>query len=89
MKRLQDKDDKDLRKDRELNSWQAYLASPIYGKSKETDNQKLIRETKRIQKLAVKRIKGSKLRKKDTNLKRFQDVLQDVNNKITIEKEYC
>ena len=47
----------------------------------------MIRETERIQRLAIKRIKGSELKEKDTNLNRLQDALQDVNNKITVERE--
>lgn len=81
--RLQEKDDEDSRKERERNGWLAYLTSPIYGKQKETEDEKMARETERIQRLAIKRIKKSELKEKVTKLNR----LHDANNKIAIKNE--
>ena len=87
LKRLQDQDDEDLRKERERNSWWAYLASPIYGKVNETQEQKQARETKRLHRIASKSIKGSELRENEAKLQRLQDALQNVNSKIAVEKK--
>ena len=87
LKRLQDQDDEDLRKERERNGWWAYLASPIYGKVNETEEQKQARETERLHRLASKSIKGSELNEKQAKLQRLQDALQNVNGKITAEKK--
>lgn len=83
--RLQDKDDEYSRKDREQKSWWTYLALPIYGKPKETQDQKMDRETERIQRLAIRRIKESELKEKETKLNRLHDELRDVNDKIAAE----
>lgn len=87
LRRLQDKDDQDLREQRERNGWMAYLTSPIYGKQRETDDEKLARETERIQRLASKRIKESELKEKEAKLNRLQDALRDANEKIAVENE--
>ena len=87
LKHLQDQDDEDLRKERERNGWWAYLASPIYGKVNETDEQQQARETERLHRLASKRIKGSELDEKQAKLQRLQDALQNVNGKIAAEKK--
>lgn len=85
--RLQDKDDEYSRKDREQKSWWTYLALPIYGKPKETQDQKMDRETERIQRLAIRRIKESELKEKETKLNRLHDELRDVNDKIAAENK--
>lgn len=85
--RLQNKDDQDSRENRALNSWLAYLTSPIYGKQRETDDEKMTREIERIQRLAIKRIKESELKEKETKLDRLQDALRDANDKIAVENE--
>lgn len=87
LKRLQEQDDEDLRKERERNGWWAYLASPIYGKVSETDEQKQTRETKRLDRVASKSIKGSELDEKKARLQRLQDALQNVSGKIAAEKK--
>ena len=88
LKRLQDLDDEDARKEKERNGWWAYLASPIYGApAKETDEQKQERETKHLHRQASKRIKGSELADKEARLRKLQDALRDVNGKITMEKK--
>ena len=86
LKRLQDQDDEDLRKEKERNSWWAYLASPIYGKVNETDEQKQAREAERLHRVASKSIKVSELNKKNAKLQALQDALQTVNSKIAAEK---
>ena len=87
LKRLQDQDVEDSRKEKERNGWWAYLASPILGKVKETDEQKQAREKTRLHRLASKSIKGSELKEKETRLQRLQDALQNVNDKIAAEKK--
>ena len=87
LKRLQAQDDEDLRKERERNGWWAYLASPLYGKVNETDEQKRARETKRLHRLASKSIKESELHEKEAKLQKLQDALQSVNSKIAAEKK--
>lgn len=87
LKRLQDQDDEDLRKERERNSWWAYLASSIYGKVDETDEQRQARDIGRLHRLASKNIKGSELCGEEAKLQKLQDVLQDVNGKIAAEME--
>jgi hypothetical protein len=87
LKRLQDQDDEDSRKEKERNGWWAYLASPIYGRVNETDEQKQARESERLHRIASRRIKGSELREKEAKLQRQQDALQDVNSKIAAEKK--
>ena len=87
LKRLQDQDDEDSRKERERNSWWAYMTSPIYGKVDETEEQKQARESARLHRLASKSIKGSELRDKEAKLKRLQSALQDVNSQIAVEKQ--
>ena len=87
LKRLQDFDDEDVRKEKERNGWWAYLASPIYGSpAKETDEQKQERETKHLHRQASRRIKGSELADKEARLRKLQDALRDVNGKIAAEK---
>ncbi len=86
LKRLQDQDDGDLRKERERNSWWAYLASPIYGKLKDTDEQKQKRETERLHRHASKSIKVSELHTKEAKLQGLQDALKGVNSQIAAEK---
>ena len=87
LKRLQDQDDEDLRKEKSQNGWWAYLASPIYGKVSETDEQKQARETGRLHRLARKSIKGSELSRKEAESRRLKDGLQDVNRKIAAKKK--
>lgn len=85
--RLQTKDDEDSKEYRERNGWLAYLTSPIYGIQRETEDEKMGREIERIQRLAIKRIKESELKEKETKLNRLQDALRDANNKIAVENE--
>ena len=87
LKRLKDQDDEDVRKEREINGWWAYLTSPISGPVKETDEQKQERETNRINRLASKRIKESEMAEKEARLQRLQDALQDVNGRIADENK--
>ena len=87
LKRFQDQDDEDMRKERERNGWFAYLTRPLYGKNDETDEQKQERETKRLHRLASRSIKGSELREKEAKLQNLQMELQDLNSNIAAEKK--
>jgi len=86
LKRLQDQDDEELRKERERKSWWAYVTSPFYTPPKETEEEKQTREVERLQRLASKRIKEQDLAEKEAKLKRWKDALEDANNKIAAEK---
>ncbi len=86
LRRLQEQDDEDAKKERELKSWWTYVTSPIYGKLTETDAEKQKRATERLHRLASKSIKGSELREKLAKLGRLEDALRDVSDKIAAEK---
>lgn len=87
LKRLQDQDDEDARKERERNGWLAYLTRPIYGGADETEEQKQERENERLHRLASKSIKGSELREKEAKLRTLQMALQNVNSNIAAVKK--
>lgn len=72
LRSLYDQDAEDSRKERERNSWWAYLASHIYGKVKKTDEQKQAQETERLHRIASKSIKVSELREKEAKLQGLQ-----------------
>jgi len=86
LKRLQDQDDEELRKERERKSWWTYVTSPFSAPPKETEEEKQTREVERLQRLASKRIKEQDLAEKEAKLKRWKDALEDANNKIAAEK---
>ncbi|OCL03808.1 DnaJ-domain-containing protein [Glonium stellatum] len=85
-KRLQDQDNEELRKERERNSWWAYVTSPFYAPQKETEEEKQTREVERLQRLASKRIKEQDLAEKKAKLQGWEDALKDTNNKIAADK---
>ena len=87
LQRLKDQDDEDIRKEKERNSWWTYLSSPLYGKAEETDEQKQQRETKRLDRQASRRIRGSELAEKEARMQRLQDALRGVNVRIAAEKK--
>lgn len=87
LKRLQDQDDEESKKEKQRNSWWTYFTSPIYGKAEETEEQKQQRETQRLQRLNCKRIKDYELNQKKANLQRLESALQDVESKIIAEKK--
>ena len=86
LKRLQDQDDEELRKERDRKSWWTYVTSPFYASPKETEEEKQTREVERLQRLASKRIKERDLVEKEAKLKKWKDALEDANNKIAAEK---
>ena len=87
LKRLQDKDDEERKKQREKSSWWAYLTSPIYGKTAETDKEKLQREAERLQRLASTSIKTNELKCKEATLKALETDLKIINLRIATEKK--
>lgn len=87
LKRLQDQDDEELRKEKERNSWWTYMTSSIYSQPKETENQKQEREIKRLQRLASRSIKENELTQRKAKLQSLQDALQKVNSNIAAEKK--
>ncbi|KAL8783605.1 MAG: hypothetical protein Q9195_009339 [Heterodermia aff. obscurata] len=87
LKRLQERDDEDLRKESERNSWWTFITSPIYGKqTPETEEQKQQREFHRLQRLHSKSIKEKELIQQEANVHNFKDRLQDVTGKIAAVK---
>lgn len=92
LRRLEDQDDEDLRQEQGLNKekgrngWWAYLASPVPGRVKETEEQKQERRTQRLHRLACRSIKESELAEKWAGLQKMQMSLLDVNSKIAAEK---
>jgi hypothetical protein len=88
LKRLQDQDDEDLKKERERNSWWTFMTSPIYGgQPNETKEQRQERDTERLQRLASKTIKGAELAQRETRMQSLKDALQYVNSQIAAEKK--
>ena len=87
LKRLQDQDDEEKRKEKERNSWWTYMTSPIYSKPKETEIEKQERENKRLQRLASRSIKENELTQRNAKLQSLQDALQDVSSKIAAVKK--
>ncbi|KAL8939634.1 MAG: hypothetical protein Q9211_002653 [Gyalolechia sp. 1 TL-2023] len=84
LNRLRDKDDWELRKEREGDSWWTYITSPILGKlPKETEEQKQQQAIDRIQRLNVKRIKENDLGRQAASVQSLKEKLQDVNGKIS------
>ncbi|KAL8725738.1 MAG: hypothetical protein Q9181_006301 [Wetmoreana brouardii] len=85
---LQDKDDEQLREERQRDSWWTYITSPIYGKlAKETEEQKQQQEFDRIQRLSTRRIKENDLVRQAGSVQTLKDKLQDVKGKIATVKE--
>lgn len=87
LKRLQDQDNDEKRKERERNSWWTFVIVPIHGEVKETEEQKRIRETERLQRRAGRSIKEGQLAQKEAVLQRSRDALDEVNSKIAALKE--
>ena len=87
LKRLQDQDNEEIRKEKERNGWWTYLTSSVYGKAEETEEQKQQRETERLQRLASTSIKGYELKQKEARLQSLKSALQDVNSRIAAEKK--
>ena len=87
LKRLQDQDDEDLKKEKERNSWWTYMTSSIYRQPKETENEKQEREIKRLQRLASRSIRENEFTQRKAKLQSLQDALQDVKSKIAAEKK--
>ncbi|KAL8659709.1 MAG: hypothetical protein Q9202_006989 [Teloschistes flavicans] len=86
LKRLQEQDDEEERKARANDSWWKFVTSPIYGKTKESDEEKQRREFDRLQRLTSQRVKGFDLDLKGARLKELTSSLQDVEKKIAAEK---
>ena len=88
LKRLQERDNEDLRKESERNSWWTYFTSPIYGKQvPETEEQKQQRDFHRLQRLHTKGIKEKDLIQQEANLHNLKDRLHDVTSKIAAVKQ--
>ncbi|KAG7006641.1 hypothetical protein G7Y79_00013g034130 [Physcia stellaris] len=86
LKRIQDLDEEELRKQNERNSWWTYFTSPVYGKAQESEGEKQKREIERLQRLATKSIKGFELQQMEAKLKIFENALKDTAQKIVAER---
>ena len=87
LQRLRDRDAEALRKERERNSWWAYLTSSIHGNVNETDEQKQARKMEHLHRLASKTIKESELHEQKAKFQRLWDAFEDVKRKIACERE--
>ncbi|KAI4193083.1 MAG: hypothetical protein LQ350_008478 [Teloschistes chrysophthalmus] len=87
IKRLQEQDEEEKRKERANDTWWTFVTSPIYGKTKESDEDKQRREEGRRQRLTSRYIKGFELRQKEARLKELTGSLLDVEKKIAAEKK--
>lgn len=88
LKRLQERDDEDLRKESERNSWWTFITSPIYGKQiPETEEQKQQREFHRLQRVHTKSIKEKDLMQEETKVHNLKDRLEHVTSKIAAVKQ--
>ena len=87
LKRLQDQDDEESRKERERNSWFTYFTSPFYGKAEETQEQKQQRDAERLQRLASRSIKGNELSRLEVRHQALQSALDGICSKIVTEKQ--
>lgn len=83
--RLRAIDDEEVKKEKEKNSWWAYLSSPIYGRVQETEEEKRNREVERLQRVASKSIKNNELANEEAKLQRWKDFLKRTNDKINAE----
>ena len=81
---IQDEDLKDLREEKERNSWWTYL---INGKVRETEEQIQKRDTARLHRRASKNIKGCELAEKKRKLQRLQQTLQNTECRIAVERQ--
>ena len=86
LNRLQDLDNEMLKKEREKNSWLTYLTIPLYGKVKETEQEKKQREMDRLSRIASKSIKGNELKQNKASLQSLESALQGVDDRIAAEK---
>ena len=87
LKRLQERDDEDIRKESERNSWWTFFTSPIYGKQvPETEEQKQQREYHRLQRVHSKSIREQNLIQEEAKVHNLRDRLQDVTSKIAVLK---
>lgn len=88
LKRLQERDDEDLRKEAERNSWWTFFTSPIYGKqAPETEDQRRQRAFHRIERLHTKSIKEKELIQEEANLNNLKDRRDDAVTKIAVLKQ--
>ena len=83
LKRLRERDEEDMRKESERNSWWTFFTSPIYGRQvPETEEQKQQREFHRLQRLHTNNIKEKDIIQQEANAHNLKDRLQDVISKI-------
>ena len=87
LKRLKDLDDEDIRREKERNGWWAFLASPIYGREVDTEENKVERERGRLNRVASRSIKGSELAEKEGRVRKLKDALRDVDGRIAAERK--
>lgn len=86
LKKIQDLDKEELRKQNERNSWWTYITAPVYGKAPESEEEKQKRESERLQRLATRSIKSNELRQREAVLKVFESALKDTVAKIAAER---
>lgn len=87
IKRLQEQNEEEKRKERANDTWWTFVTSPIYGKTKESDETKQRREEGRRQRLTSSYIKGFELEQKEARFKELMGSLLDLEKQIAAEKK--
>ncbi|KAL8766572.1 MAG: hypothetical protein Q9194_006235 [Teloschistes cf. exilis] len=87
IKRLQEQGEEEKRKERANDSWWTFVTSPIYGKTKESDEMKQRREEERRQRLTSRYIKSFELEQKETRFKELMGSLLDLEKQIAAENK--
>jgi len=86
LKRLEELDEEDQKKDMERNSWWKFFSSPLHGRTQESDEESAVRVFERLQRNSSRRIKGLELEREESSLQAWKNKLQTLNDKIAAEK---
>jgi hypothetical protein len=87
LKRLQELDEEDEKKDVERSGWWKFLSSPLHGRTQESDVESAARLFERLQRCSSRRIKSLELEREEASLQAWKNKLQALNDKITAEKK--
>ncbi|KAI9668485.1 MAG: hypothetical protein M1829_005363 [Trizodia sp. TS-e1964] len=86
LKQIETLNEEENKRERQKNSWWAYIQSPFYARPKETEDQKMSQQYAKYQRLSSQRIKKEELDRKQKELDGVQIKLDEVNHKIEAEK---
>lgn len=87
LKHLEDQDDEESKKEEQSSRW-GYPVSLIYGKVNETEEQKQVQATERLNRLQSHRIKKARVGENEAKIQRQRDALQQVSDEIVDKKDY-